>query len=236
MLSLPSLHASNCFIDVAAADWRASFHLGSGVGGGLRKQGPWGRPEEEDSTMLIFTAIAVAAFILVAGSFLFGHDHDAGHDHDHGDGGDGGDASGGDATISIFSTKVVATLFMGFGAAGAIARSYQMSYLASSLIGLLSGVLLGAFMYAILSMFVRQQASSLVATSSAIGCAGTVTVSIGENSCGEVGLEVQGQYATYLARTPDGRAIAKGHTVRVVKTVGSQLVVEPETSATTKQP
>lgn len=174
--------------------------------------------------MLIFTAIALAAFILVAGSFFFGHDHDVGHDHD---GGDGGDASDGEPTISIFSTKVVATLFMGFGAAGAIARSYNMGYLSSSLIGLLSGVVLGGVMYAILTVFIRQQASSIVSTSSAVGCVGTVTVSIGENSAGEVGVDVQGQYGSYLARSRDGRPIAKGLPVRVVQTVGSQLVVEP---------
>ncbi|MBI5388103.1 MAG: hypothetical protein HZA90_25845 [Verrucomicrobia bacterium] len=185
--------------------------------------------------MLIFTSIAIAAFLLVAGSFLFGHDHDVGHDHDGGDAGHDGDASDGEPTISIFSTKVVATLFMGFGAAGAIARSYQMGYLTASIIGLLSGVVLGGVMYGILTVFVRQQASSLVSTSSAVGCTGTVTVSIGENSLGEVGLDVQGQYATYLARSRDGASIAKGQLVRVVKTMGSELVVETETQTATRQ-
>lgn len=174
--------------------------------------------------MLIFTAIALAAFILVAGSFLFGHDHDMGHDAGH-----DGDAGGDEPTVSIFSTKVLATLLMGFGAAGAIAKHYKMDYLPASLIGLAFGILLGGVMYGILSVFTKQQASSLVATSSAIGCSGTVTVSIGANSLGEVGLDVQGLYATYLARSKDGSPIVKGLTVRVVKTVGSQLVVEQET-------
>jgi membrane protein implicated in regulation of membrane protease activity len=179
--------------------------------------------------MMMFTAIAVAAFILVAGSFLFGHDHDAA------DGGHEGDSAGDEGTISIFSMKVVATMLMGFGAAGAIARSYHMDYLAASLIGVLSGVMLGALMYGILSLFVRQQASSLIATSAAVGCTGTVTVSIGANSCGEVGLEVEGQYSSYLACSQDGRALPKGQLVRVVKTLGSQLVVAPESAATADQ-
>ena len=177
--------------------------------------------------MLIFSSIAVAAFIIVAGSFLFGHDHDggdAGHDAGH-----DGDSGGDEPTISIFSTKVLATLLMGFGAAGAIARYYKADLVLASLIGLGFGVFLGGLMYGILRIFYRQQASSLVPTSSAVGCSGTVTVSIGANSLGEVSLDLQGQYATYLARSTDGSPIPKGLSVRVVKTVGSQLVVEQET-------
>ena len=64
-------------------------------------------------------------------------DHDAGHDF-----GADGDAS--EATISVFSTKVIGTMLMGFGAAGAIARSYDMGYLGSSLVGLVTGAVLAA--------------------------------------------------------------------------------------------
>jgi len=175
--------------------------------------------------MLIFITIAISAFILVAGSFLFGHDHDMGHDGGH----DGGDTGGDEPTISIFSMKVLATLLMGFGAAGAIAKQYHADYLVASLIGLGFGGLLGGLMYAILNIFYKQQASSLVPTCSAVGRSGTVTVSIGANSLGEVGLDLEGQYATCVARSKDGSAIAKGSSVRVVKTLGSQLVVEQET-------
>src|ERR1051325_9361170 len=87
--------------------------------------------------MLVFVAIAIASFILVGGSFLFGHDHDVGHDH--GDAGHDTDTGGGEPTVSIFSTKVLGTLFMGFGAAGAIGSLYGMSHLAASLIGFCLG-------------------------------------------------------------------------------------------------
>ncbi len=174
--------------------------------------------------MVIFVSIAVAAFIIVAGSFLFGHDHDVGHDHD------AGHDAGGDSepTISIFSPKVIATLLMGFGAAGAIARHYQLGYLSSSLVGLFCGVLLGGCMYLVLSVFYKQQASSLIPTNSALGCTGRVTVGISEAGQGEVGLQLEGQYCTFLASSEDGHAIPKGQTVRVVKTLGSQLVVEKD--------
>ncbi|MCX6904336.1 MAG: hypothetical protein NTW03_12835 [Verrucomicrobia bacterium] len=169
-------------------------------------------------------AIAFAAFIIVAGSFLFGHDHDLGADH--GDMGHDGDSAGGEAAISIFSTKVMATLFMGFGAAGAIARHYGLEVLPASMVGVLFGGVLGGLMYGVLSIFYKQQASSLVPTSSTVGCTGTVTVSIGAGALGEVGLNIQDQYTTYLASAKDGEPIAKGQNVRVVNTVGSQLVVE----------
>ena len=173
--------------------------------------------------MLIFVAIALGAFILVAGSFLFGHDHDAGHDH----GGLSHDAViGGEPTISIFSTKALGTLLMGFGAAAAIAMHYGLSYIPASLIGLACGLVLGSLMYLIQLVFYKQQASSLIPTSSAVGCTGVVTVSIGEGSPGEVSLSVEGQYATYSATSKDAAPIAKGQTVRVVKTVGSHLIVE----------
>jgi membrane protein implicated in regulation of membrane protease activity len=170
-------------------------------------------------------AIAVASFILVAGSFLFGHDHDIGHDH--GEMGHDID-SGGEPTISIFSTKVLGTLFMGFGAAGAIASLYGMNHLTASLIGLGCGALLGGVMHLVLGLFYSQQASSLVPTNAAVGCTGTVTVSIDPGKIGEVGISVESQYATHSASAMDGRLIAKGQTVRVVKVMGSHLIVEKE--------
>jgi membrane protein implicated in regulation of membrane protease activity len=83
-------------------------------------------------------------------------------------------------------------------------------------------------MYMVLSLFYRQQASSLVSTSSAVGSTGTVTVSISEGGQGEVGVQIEGQYCTFLASSADGHPIAKGQPVRVIKTLGSQLVVEKE--------
>jgi membrane protein implicated in regulation of membrane protease activity len=117
---------------------------------------------------------------------------------------------------------------MGFGAAGAIARHYELSYLSASLIGLGFGIFLGGLMYLVLGVFYKQQASSLIPTGSAIGCTGRVTTSISENGHGEVGVQVDGQYCTYLASSSDGRSIPKGQSVRIVRTLGSELVVEKE--------
>ncbi len=177
--------------------------------------------------MIIFISIALAAFIIVGGSFLFGHDTDTGHDGDMGHDHDA-DAGGTEPTISVFSTKVIGTLLMGFGAAGAIAVHYGAAYIVASLIGVFFGILLGGLMYLVLELFYSQQSSSLVPTSAAIGCNGAVTVSIGDGAPGEVGLYLEGQYRTFSATSVDGKAVPKGQAVTVVKNLGSHLVVEKE--------
>jgi len=176
--------------------------------------------------MLIFIAIALASFLVLAGSFFFGHDHDTDH-------AEAGHAEGGhdlaheaEPTISVFSTKVIATMTMGFGAAGTIARQYGSDYLVSSLWGLGTGLFLSGLMYLMLKVIYQQQSSSLVQTASAIGSTGIVTVSIDPDAPGQVGLEFGGQYLTFIATSARRTAIPKGRRVKVVNAVGSELVVE----------
>lgn len=176
--------------------------------------------------MIIFISIALAAFIIVGGSFLFGHDDDVGHDG--GDLGHDAEAGGTEPTISVFSTKVIGTLLMGFGAAGAIAVHYGASHVTASIVGVLFGCFLGGLMYLILELFYSQQSTSLVSTSAAIGCTGSVITTIGDGTPGEVGLYLEGQYRTFSATSADGKALPKGQSVTVVKNLGSHLVVEKE--------
>lgn len=176
--------------------------------------------------MLIFIAIAIGSFMLIAGSFLFGHDHDTGDAHaDHGFGGH--DISHDmEPTIGFFSVKVIGTLTMGFGAAGAIARQYGSDYLISSLYGLATGVALSLVMYLILKVIYSQQSSSLVQTSSVIGQRAVVTIPIDAHRAGEIELFTGGQHMTYLARAKKDKEIAKGRTVTVVDMAGGELIVE----------
>ena len=129
--------------------------------------------------MFIFISIALACFLLVITGLIFGHDTDADHDISHGE-------VGSEHAISIFSVKVLATFGMGFGAAGAISRHYGLDNLAASGVGLLTGCALGGLMYLFISLMAKQQASSLVATSSLVGCNGVVTVEIEADGLGEV--------------------------------------------------
>jgi membrane protein implicated in regulation of membrane protease activity len=176
--------------------------------------------------MIVFGTIAVAAFIVVAGAFLVGHDHDLDHDFDHDVAQGGSPDTGG--VISIFSTRVVFTFIMGFGAAGAIASAYGVSYPIAALIGVAAGMVLGALMYGIMLLFVEQQASSIIPTDSLLGCTGTVTVPIDQDRLGEIGVSVAGEYRTFAARLQGSGTVAKGHTVRVVGMNGSILTVDED--------
>lgn len=172
--------------------------------------------------MFIFVPLAFAGFLVVAGAFIFGHDHDVDHDVDH----DGGYEVGG--TLSFFSVRVLATFVMGFGAAGAIARYYHASYPVSSLIGLGAGVVLSALMYLVILVFIKQQASSVISTESLVGRVGNVTVPIEKAELGEVGVSVGGEYKIYSAHSRDQSSIQKGRRVKVVRVIGTTLVVEQE--------
>jgi membrane-bound ClpP family serine protease len=90
------------------------------------------------------------------------------------------------------------------------------------------GFLMALATYGIMALFYKQQASSVIPTNSAIGQIASVTSAIPDNGIGEVGVDVLGQYQTYLARSRKGTPIAKGARVKVVENQGGQLVVEPE--------
>jgi len=176
--------------------------------------------------MTIFVAIALAAFIVVAGAFLFGHDHDLGHDF----GPDFSHEAGPDVhgIVGLFSTKVIFTFIMGFGAAGAIAQSYGSGYPIASLIGVAAGVVLATLMYGIILLFTEQQSNSVIAADALLGCTGTVTVPIDQDGVGEIGVSVSGEYRTYTARMQGSSPLQKGHAVRIVGVTGSVVTVDED--------
>jgi membrane protein implicated in regulation of membrane protease activity len=174
--------------------------------------------------MTIFVAIALAAFIVIAGAFLFGHDHDLGGDFDHDFSHEAGPDTHG--MVGIFSTKVIFTFIMGFGAAGAIAQFYGTGYPLASLIGVAAGIVLATLMYGIILLFTEQQANSVIAADALLGCTGTVTVPIDRDSVGEIGVSVGGEYRTYPARLQGPNTLCKGHAVRIVGVSGSVLTVD----------
>jgi membrane protein implicated in regulation of membrane protease activity len=97
------------------------------------------------------------------------------------------------------------------------------------------GLLLSALAYGMMALFYKQQASSIIPTSSAVGRIGNVTSAIPENGAGEVGLDV-GEYRNYLARSRTGAAIAKGTRVKVLENQAGELIVEPEVPLAAPQP
>jgi membrane protein implicated in regulation of membrane protease activity len=169
---------------------------------------------------LVFLAIAVASFLGVGGSFLFG-----GHDHDLSGGGH--DLGAGDHSVPFLSPQIIFSFTLGFGASAAVASAYGAKIHWSILIGFGFGFLMAGAVYALFAVVYKQQASSLVETSSTIGKMANVLTAIPADGSGEIGLQVAGEYRTYLARSRQGE-IAKGARVKVVENLGGQLVVEPE--------
>ncbi len=167
---------------------------------------------------LVFVAIAVASFLGVGGSLLFGgHDHSLDHD------------TGGDHGASFLSPQIIFSFTLGFGASAAISSAYGLAVHWSILIGLAFGLVMAGAVYALFAVIYRQQATSLVETSSVVGKVANVLTAIPPDGSGEIGLQVAGQYRTYLARSRKGE-IAKGARVKVLENQGGQLVVEADAS------
>jgi membrane protein implicated in regulation of membrane protease activity len=168
--------------------------------------------------MLVFAVIGMVGFFFLIVSALFGGEADHGLDHgvDHGH----------DAGPSWFSTRVIAMFLTGFGATGAIASSYGLSYPLSAGLGVATGLIVGYAGFQLIHFFMRQQASSTVEETDMVGLLGTVTVSIPQNGLGQVVLEVKGRRVFPSARACSDAVIEEGTQVKIVRSAGSQVVVE----------
>lgn len=164
--------------------------------------------------MLVFAVIGMVGFFFLIVSALFGGDHD--HDMDHGV----------DAGPSFLSTRVISLFLTGFGATGAIAQSYGLGYPASAGLGVLTGLAVGYVGFSLIHFFMRQQVSSTVEEEEMVGLVGQVTVAIPAGGLGQVVLEVKARRVFPSARAAGEVAIEEGTPVKVVRSLGSQVVVE----------
>jgi membrane protein implicated in regulation of membrane protease activity len=174
--------------------------------------------------MLIFFAIAIAGFIVVAGGAVFGdHGHDF-HTVDH-----GGDHDG---LVSVFSPRVIGTFIMGFGAGGTIAVYAGAHTMVASLVGLGVGIMLGIVMYAITSMFYAQQSNTVVRADEVVGRTGIVTIAIDPGSIGKVEVVIGDLRRDFLARAADrSKSLARGQSIKVTAHHGSEVTVEAVSEA-----
>ncbi len=168
--------------------------------------------------MLVFAVIGMVGFFFLIVSALFGGAGDHGLDH-------GADA-GHDGGPSWFSTRVIAMFLTGFGATGAIARSYERSYELSAGLGVITGLAVGFAGLQLIHFFTKQQASSTVLEDEMVGLLGTVSVPIPSSGLGQVVLEVRGRRVFPSARATTDAAIEEGAQVKIVRSAGSQVVVE----------
>src|ERR1017187_4354740 len=168
--------------------------------------------------MLVFAVIGMVGFFFLIIAALFGGhgDHEMDHGVDHGH----------EAGPSWFSTRVIAMFLTGFGATGAIARSYELGYPLSAGLGLGTGLVVGFAGFQLIHFFMHQQASSTVAEEEMVGLLGAVTVPIPSNGLGQVVLEVKGRRVFPSARATTAVAIEEGAQVKIVRSAGSQVVVE----------
>ncbi len=171
--------------------------------------------------MPMFLTLLLVGFCMLMFSLLFDHDHD----FDHGEMGDG-DGHGMPRWLSL---KVIAVFLTAFGAAGAIARFYDFSMMASSLIAIAAGLVLGFVVYQLLGLVYAQQASSHVTAGDVLHQRGHVTVRIAPGQVGEVACTVKGSQYSYLAQAQGGGEIAEGASVEIVETLGERVLVRPVT-------
>lgn len=181
--------------------------------------------------LMIFLTLSAIGLVYVLLSWLFGLVGGGGDahevDHDHGHQGHDGHDHHGHTTVKVFSPKLISIFLIGFGGGGIIATNYGLGAVAATIIGLISGFAIGGTLYVFFKILYGQQSNSAIIVERAVGSTAQVNVDIPQHGCGEVGLSLNGQYITSLARSRSNVAINRGLTAKVVAVEGSTLVVEP---------
>jgi membrane protein implicated in regulation of membrane protease activity len=150
--------------------------------------------------------------------------------------GDAGGAVGGidapDVSVSPLSPITIATFVTTFGGVGVLCTTlFEIDPRLSLLIATASALLTAGIMYAFVSQFlVRSQASSELRRSELVGLDAEVTVPIGEDSTGQVTYLTKSGRMSSMARSIDNQPVPRGRFVKIVRTVGYQVLVRPLTS------
>jgi membrane protein implicated in regulation of membrane protease activity len=166
--------------------------------------------------LITFIWIALAGFLVLFISMIFGGDVDSDIDADFDADVDADlDADGGGFS-HWFSVKVLAAFTTAFGAGGASARAYGASDLWTYVVAIVSGLLVGFAAQSIIHFFYRQQSTSSYRTDNLEGKTGMVTLGILPGGVGEVKLMVGSNTFCKPARSEDGAEIKQGERVEVV--------------------
>ena len=179
--------------------------------------------------MFIYIVIALFGLILLLVMLLVGEVFGGDHDIEHGEIGHiDGDAGG----PSVFSIRIMAAFLTAFGVGGVVARYYNLSHPASSGVGMAAGVVMAGLVYQFAKVLYSQQASSELRMTRLVGTVAEVSVAIPAGGVGQVVLSHGGERSEHIARTADGRAIARGTPVRITSLGGDAVTVAPvDTSA-----
>ncbi|HOD65679.1 MAG TPA: NfeD family protein [candidate division Zixibacteria bacterium] len=172
--------------------------------------------------MLIFATIFAVGFLTLLLSVIFGHDTDFHVDADAG--GVGADGHG----PGVINIKIIALLLVGFGAVGFGFRATAgWTMMKSSMAGLVGAAAVGAIGYLILRLFYASQASSTIGDEEIIGCEARLIDAIAGAEYGQAACVIRGREITFLARSADGRSIARNAPVRIVGKSGGVVTVAP---------
>jgi membrane protein implicated in regulation of membrane protease activity len=170
--------------------------------------------------MLIYATIAFVGFVFLL-VMLFVGDLFGGDGHDgveHADGDIGGP--------SVFSSRIMAAFITAFGVGGVVARYYGLSHPAASGTGILSGAVMAGLVLQFARILYSQQASSELQMTRLVGRSAEVTVAIPAAGVGQISLSIGGERTEHVARSKDGRAVARGTQVVVAALGGDAVVVE----------
>lgn len=139
--------------------------------------------------------------------------------------GQGGHRLGSITTISPVNFQTIVAALMGFGGFGYLVSAYS-HVLALTLLGSLAGAVLSAWLVFKFQRFLARGERPMGPTSYA-GITGRLTVPIREGGTGEVVYVQHGSRMVSAARSVDGRAIAKGEEVVILRYEKGIAYVQP---------
>jgi membrane protein implicated in regulation of membrane protease activity len=134
-----------------------------------------------------------------------------------------------DVHVSPLSPITIASFVTTFGGIGVLSTQFfAVDPRLSLVFATVGGLVVSGIMFLFYSqVLIRSQGSSEVLRSELIGLEAEVTVPIGESSPGQVTYETKAGRMSSMARSVDGRAIPRGQFVRIVRFIGSMVLVQP---------
>jgi hypothetical protein len=136
-----------------------------------------------------------------------------------------------DVNVSPLSPITIASFVTIFGGLGVITLQFTDVDPRWSLLIATAGALLGSgLMFLFYSrILIGSQATTQVQRRELIGLEAEVSVPIGENNAGQVSYVTKAGRMFSTARSLDGRPIARGQFVRIVRVMGPQVLVQAST-------
>jgi membrane protein implicated in regulation of membrane protease activity len=134
-----------------------------------------------------------------------------------------------DVGVSPISPITIASFITAFGGIGVITSQFFKIDPRWSLVWATGGALvLSGLMFMFYSQFlIRSQGSSEVKASELISLPAEVTVPIAEGATGQVAYSTKAGRMLSMARAVDGKEIARGQLVKIVRVVGHIVLVKP---------